>query len=757
MQSFSQLWRGLNGAAIGLAAGWLSLLLVLASTAVKAEAEVDPYGPWPHERNALVELVADKATVAPGERLWLALDQEIRPGWHTYWKYPGDSGEPTQVLWSPDLAVAPGPIQWPAPNRLPFAHLVNFGYSNHVLLAMPVDIPADAEPGTELTFAGDAVWLVCADICIPEQAAVKLTLPVTEAPGVANSLWAPKITAQREALPQPSPFETRFDASQEALEIALLTGSFARAFDKGSITRAEFYPDEGGFIDNAAPQAVRYGPDGVTWRIGAGTRLKSGDVPAELSGVLVLEEALSDGPSVSALQIEALPGEIPRGAAAQPFGPPAAGLGNMSLWQAAVFAFLGGLILNLMPCVFPVLFLKGLSFAKAAAYEPWAVRSHGLAFTAGVILSFMAIAGLLLALRAGEAAVGWGFQLQSPVVVSGLALLMFVIGLSLTGLLTIGSSVSGVGSSLANRSGLSGSFFTGVLAVVVAAPCTAPFMAGAIGWAIFQPVAVALAVFAALGLGMAAPWLLLSLSPALARLLPKPGAWMDRLKQILSVPMFLTAAWLVWVLEKQAGLTSVGIVLGAMAVLTLVAFGAWALTRRKGAGAGGAAPLAAGAVAAVAALIAVPQFASTPQFSANADGTRTLGGLDWEVWAPEKIEAGLDAGRTVFVDFTAAWCITCLVNEERVLRDPDIVRLFQDRNVLALHADWTNRDPAITAALEEFGRTGVPLYLVYGPGGGVEVLPQILTAQRVRAAIADAGPAATAQGPGDAIGASSGS
>jgi thiol:disulfide interchange protein DsbD len=397
-----------------------------------------------------------------------------------------------------------------------------------------------------------------------------------------------------------------------------------------------------------------------------------------------------------------------------------------SMVRQLLFAFLGGLILNLMPCVFPVLSMKAVSFADIARKSPWEVRAHGLVFTAGVLVCFAVIVAILLALRAGGAEIGWGFQLQSPVFVTLLAYLMFAVGLNLSGVFTIGTRLMGLGSGLAVHPGYLGTFATGVLATLVATPCTAPFMGVALGYALTQPWQVSLLIFEALGLGLAFPYLLLSLSPKLLRFLPKPGVWMERLKEFLAFPMYATAAWLVWVLTLQTG--SAGI-LAALIGMILIALGAWSYQSTRMAGPRWHWVGRIGAVVAFAIALGLVRVPVVNDAGEVASASRQVGqGPAWEPFSRPRLVEIIAEGRPAFVNFTAAWCITCLANERVALSSPRLAALFEKRGIVYLKADWTRQDPEITRMLSSFGRSGVPLYVYYPPAGAEPViLPQILT------------------------------
>ncbi|WP_404325728.1 protein-disulfide reductase DsbD family protein [Aerophototrophica crusticola] len=678
--------------------------------------------------NVEAQLSAELPAAVPGQTLWMAVTQRIRPGWHTYWKNPGDSGIPTEIKWTLPQGWSAGAIVWPAPERFPIGPLVNFGYKDEVHLLVPLTVPADAKPGDSVTLKADVDWLVCEDICIPESAS--LTLPLAVAAEASPPTDAAKVMfgAARASLPVPSPVPATFLAGKDRHELAI---ALPQA-DDGRLTKAFFFPEAWTVTPANAEQALKVGADGLRLSFPPG-----GDLPAgPVKGVLVVEENLGGGtPSRQALEIAAeLTGSAPA-AAAGTTGGTAATLGGqtaaaaetagLGFGLALLFALLGGVILNLMPCVFPVLSMKALALVR---HGPEHAKAHGFVYTAGVLASFAAVAGALLALKAGGAQIGWGFQLQDPLVVGILAYVMFLLGLSLSGVFTLGGSVMGVGQGLAGREGYAGSFFTGVLATVVATPCTAPFMGAAIGYALLQPWYQALAVFLALGLGMALPFLLLTLSPALLRRLPRPGLWMERVKQALAFPLYASAAWLVWVLSIQAGPTAVA---GVLAGMVLVAFGAWlyGVTRHSPGGwrVGGGAVALATLVAAIA-LVRLPGGPAPAQAALPSTGAPVAAGEGFEAFSEARLAELTGQGKPVFVNFTAAWCITCLVNERTSLSGAAVKQAMAEKGVTYLKGDWTNRDATIAKVLERFGRSGVPLYLVYVPGEKEpRVLPQVLT------------------------------
>jgi thiol:disulfide interchange protein DsbD len=673
---------------------WLSVLVLLATLA-PAAAQID------RAPKVIVRLIADRLAVLPGGTLTVALEENIRPGWHTYWSNPGDAGAPTEIKWTLPAGWKAGAIQWPYPQRDPVGPLMDYGYEGKVWLLVDLQAPADAKPDSEAHLSAAVSWLVCREVCIPEDAVLNLTLFVAANAPPPDPISAEQFAAARAKLPavSPWPMRTALDGDLRLYVRAPALAGVAKPVE------AQFFPAQPGEVEDVAPQTLGFAEDGVVLRLRPGNKL--GKV---LDGVLVLTSA---DKSVQALQVKAEPGAVPPARFEE--GAP------ISLALALLFAFIGGLILNVMPCVLPVLAMKALALAGHAGKEHSRARAESFTYSAGAVLSFVAFGLLLAALRAGGAAIGWGFQLQEPIVVAGLALLMFAVGLNLSGVFEV-EAIS-AGDRLARKGGLVGAFFTGVLAVAVAAPCTAPFMATAIGYGLTQSTPIVLAVFVALGLGFALPFLLLGVWPAMHRILPKPGAWMLRLKQILALPMYGAAAWLVWVLAQQVNRTGLVAVLAAIAALG-VSLWLWGATR-----AGQDWVRKAGAVVATVgiagALYALTLIGHAP---APPSGQTEFAGMKSEPYSAARLAQLRDAHRAVFVDATASWCITCLVNEEATLSRPAVRAAFVGKHVAFLVADWTNRNSAITALLEAHDRSGVPLYLYYAPGAAdAVVLPQILT------------------------------
>ena len=664
-------------------------LLLCAQAWVALAAENDTEG------NVAVSLVSEVESIQPGSSFWVGFRQVIKSGWHTYWRNPGDSGAPTKLTWDLPEGFTASEIHWPFPERIPYGPLMNFGYHDEVMLLVEVTAPADARPGP-VTRAAKAEWLVCEDICIPEKSDLALSLPVRRAAMQKRQSSVDLFATARQRIPQPLAVDTSFTADAEQVLISIALPDM----EQNRIETVAYFPFEEGVIDYPKPQQMQLAAAALEIKMVTGWQF---DGDSSMDGVVVITEQVGEELKTSFV---VRPRSRVRGAADMDFG------------LAILFAFVGGMILNLMPCVFPVLSIKILTLVEGADR---AIRLHGAVYFVGVVISFVLIAASLLALRAAGEQIGWGFQLQSPFVVALLVYLFALIGLSLSGYFEMGLSWMGLGGSLAERQGYSGSFFTGVLATVVAAPCTAPFMGAAIGFAVTQSTPSALAVFASLGAGMATPYLALCFMPALLRRLPRPGPWMVRLKELLAFPMFASAVWLVWVLDQQIGPDGVLMVLSGVLALVLAI---WLLRQQRARG-GVRWHLRVISVLLVAgALVLVGQLPTGQPNTAAADTTTDQ---VVRIYSESALAAARDKG-PVFVNFTAAWCITCKVNELAALKSERVQDIFLKRGIEYLKADWTNQDPAITSALARYGRTGVPLYLLF-PGGNDDpvVLPQILT------------------------------
>lgn len=665
-------------------------------------------------------LVAEPAAIQPGTPFTVGIRMVMRPHWHVYWRNPGDSGLAPEVAWALPPGFSAGAIDWPTPSRIPVSHLVNFGFENEVVLLAQVTPPEALAPGRPIALRARLTYLVCERECVPGAADLSLSLPVA-ATGTsvgANPQTRALFEEARAALPTPSPWGARLATDGERLVLNL----DAPGVKPGSIRAAAYFPYSETAIENAAPQDLAIDAEGLHLSLARGNAIEAG--LRELPGILTFDEETEAGPVRRAYAVGGPPAPVvtpieapPPAAAMRPATPE----GDLTLLSAAGLAFLGGLLLNLMPCVFPVLSIKVLSLVDHSGEPPARVRLHGLAYTVGVLAAFLCLAGVLIALKAAGAGIGWGYQLQSPLVVASLAYLLFGMALSLSGVVHLGGRLAGLGDGLTRRAGLQGSFFTGVLATVVATPCTAPFMGSAVGFALTQPAPVGLAVFASLGVGLALPFLVLTTLPAAVRRLPRPGAWMETLKGALAFPIYATAAWLIWVLAQQVGPTGL---LAALIGLVLVGFAAWVWERGREAGRIGA-PLA--RVAALAALAAVVGLTVSLDRGRASDGTAvaSLGGP--EAFTQARLDSLIAQRRPVFVNMTAAWCITCQVNERTALRTEAVEAAFRERGVIYLKGDWTNQNPEITRLLERHGRSGVPLYLLYAGSDTPSVLPQLLT------------------------------
>lgn len=675
-------------------------------------------GPQVDTPHVSARLVASSESVAPGDTVTLGVAKTIIPKWHTYWQNPGDSGLATTIDWAVPDGASVGDIQWPAPERHSLGPVTNYGYEGEVTLLSDLSVPADAQPGSSLPVRAAVSWLVCSDICIPEDVELTLDLPVAARTAGESH---PAIEAARALLPQRSPWAARHAVSSDTVRLAVDTG----ALPTGA-TDLWFYPFDWGRIDHSAPQRLSRTDEGIVLQAPRGQARQS-DVP--LTGVFVIRESTPDGLLTTAFELSAPRVEV------VPEGEPVAGAtpapqASIGLGLALLFALAGGLILNLMPCVFPVLAMKVLALVRTGG-DATSVRGHGLAYQAGVLASFALLALVVLALQQGGARLGWGFQFQSPVFVVLVAWLLFAVGLNLSGVFTISGSFAGVGHALTARAGHSGSFFTGVLAAVVATPCTAPFMGAAIGFAMTQPPLSLLATFLALGLGLAIPFVVLAFRPALIARMPRPGPWMERFKQFLAFPMYGAAVWLLWVLALQAGASGVLVAGGGMLAIALAAW-LYDTTWQSGARVRRSAQLAAAALVVAAVAAGSTLVVQPPQTTQRSAST-----LPHEPYSPQRFDALRAEGRAVFVNMTAAWCITCLVNEQVALERAEVAAAFAERDVVYLKGDWTNQDAAISEVLARFGRSGVPLYLYYPPQRDAEpiVLPQILTPDIVLAAL----------------------
>ena len=663
--------------------------------------------------------------VGPGKQVWVGLQLTHQPDWHTYWKNSGDSGLPTQLQWTLPPGVLAGDIAWPLPRKIPIGHLANYGYKGTVLLPVPLTITPDFKPsllGSALHVKLKASWLVCRQECIPEDGEFVLAVPTRS----TTALNTPAFQASFDAQPKPVTGDSKVKVEGNAIQVSV-SGLPPELRGK----TLEFFPETGEVIETAAKWTQAW--QGDVWTAQVPLSPQRAQSPALMPIVLAAgergwrTEAKVEGqwPAVAALTgvSPALAAAL-RGAGEAPGGS-AIPAPSLTLVAALLGALLGGLILNLMPCVFPILAIKVVGFTRHAS-DRRGHRIAGMAYAAGVIASFAALGAVMLALRAAGEQLGWGFQLQSPGVVAALAALFTLIGLNLAGLFEFGAFLPSSVASLESRHPVGNAFLSGVLAVAVASPCTAPFMGASLGFALGLPGAQALLLFATLGIGMALPYLAASWIPGVARVLPRPGAWMVTFRRLMAFPMFATVAWLVWVLGQQSGIDGAGALLALLVALSMVV---WAFTlhgRTR-------AVLASLAVAALAALAwaAAPAITRVPD---QQQAARSDNGL-WQPWAPSRVDALVASGQPVFVDFTAAWCVTCQYNKT-TLGHPDVLADLKAKNVALLRADWTRREPAITAALAQLGRNGVPVYVFYKRGSAPVVLSEVLGVGELRSAIA---------------------
>jgi thiol:disulfide interchange protein DsbD len=682
--------------------------------------------------NVKARLVSETGAIGPGQSIWVALELEIRDGWHTYWRNPGDSGQATTLVWTLPPGFTAGDIVWTMPHRFDLPPLVNYGYAGHAVHLVRITAPRELKSGSVALLQAKAGWLVCADVCIPEDAQLQLKLPTAASAAAADPKDAALFSAARSDLPNPQPAAT--GARIQDGKLVLTLGS-AWGATLSQITSLAFFPYDEGSIEYGAPQILTRSKDAVELAVKAGDRQQT---TGTVRGVLLATEESGDKPAVVPIEIAAAfgaTGGAPVAEAGRSAQPAAQAPALPSL---VLLAVLGGLILNLMPCVFPVLSIKAIGLVEQAKKHPAAVRAKGLVFAAGVVSSMLTLAIVLLALRAGGEEIGWGFQLQSPLFVTLMVYLLLAVGLNLSGVFEIGGGLAGVGDGLTRGDGYRASFFTGVLTTLVATPCTAPFMAAAVGAALTQSPSFALVIFAGLGVGLSLPYLLLSFAPWTRRALPKPGAWMDTLKQIFAFPMYASAAWLLWVLAQQTSPLGLG---AAFTGVILIAFSGWAYQKSKSSGRTLRLTTLATALGAFVLAVLLPLRFDDAAAASTARTTAAISDAGgWQPYDAARAAEIAAAGRPLLINFTASWCLTCLVNERNAFSDEAVQAVFRDKGVTLMKGDWTNRDPAITKALSAFGRAGVPLYVVYNakPGSSEPlVLPQLLTPTVVHDAFVD--------------------
>lgn len=663
------------------------------------------------ERYVEMRLIAENNSILPGESLTIGLEETIYPGWHVYWKNPGDSGEPTRIEWILPSGFTMSEPVWPAPEKLPFGPLTNYGHEERAVLLHTLNAPEDLPEGP-VTIRANVDVLVCHEICIPESGSVMMTL------NNGGAAQPEKIAAAQDSLPLPVGWPVSFSESGADLLVTITPDDPALFDDARDFN---FFPEEWGLVDNAQTAAVAIKDGNVVIAQARGDR-KLSEIPTTKAVLTYTDgQGGADGTGKKrAIYFSAL---NENGASA-----PVDYTSDLSLVTALLFALLGGLILNLMPCVFPVLSMKALAMANMKDKEERKIKANAIAYTIGVVACFAILASVLIILKTSGAQIGWGFQLQNPAMITALAYIVFSIGLNLAGFFEFGSSFAGFGQHWSQKDGTLGAFFTGVLAAIVATPCTAPFMAGAIGFALTQSAGAAMAIFLTLGFGLALPYLALGFIPAARHILPKPGAWMAVFRQLLSFPMFATAAWLVWVLSQQTG---AGQVFLALQGFVAIAFALWLNHKRPEHGTWRTVCL--GLIGLIGIFLILTL--TMPRNEAmHASETVKPAAQNWEIFTPQALNDALAGPYPVFVNMTAAWCITCKVNEQVALAQEDMQALFAEHNIQYFKGDWTNRDATISQYLESYGRSGVPLYVFYdapneqtGERPEPVVLPQILT------------------------------
>ena len=686
--------------------------------------------PATEARPVEVELVTAARAVVPGETTWIAVRLKPSGGWHTYWRYAGDVGSSPGVVWNLPSGWAAGPLAWPVPYRLSSPPLASYGYKRELLLAAPIEVPRDARVGSTVRIAGRITWVVCNVECIADDVDLSVALPVAaNAPVDSNVMNAMAAEMQRTPSPQGG-WTAR--ASVDSSDIIVVARPPSGMLASATLP-TDFFIDSAGVIDHAAPLRARWTDSLIEMRIKR-SEYANGS-PFSVSGVVVFGNADSIGVGdnrafeiVAPVDSSLSAARIALGANPVESNP----ISVSALLMAALFGLLGGTLLNLMPCVLPVLSIKLFGLVEMASQSARTARRHALLFGAGILLSMWALVGLLLGLRAAGTEIGWGYQLQSPVVVSLLSLVMLAAALNMAGVFTIGP-IGGRLLPVADRqSGPVQGIMNGALVVVLATPCAAPFISTAAGYALTHGAVSSFAVFTTIALGLAWPVVLIAFAPKLRRLVPKPGPWMVTLRQFLVFPLLATAAWLTWVVGRQAGVDVMGVLLAAMTITSLalwlfgrVAHSSSAVARYTGVGFATAA-----LVFAVGFVVAAPGYASPVGAPATTgEGTTTGSGLAWQPFTDTTLLAARRSGAPVMLDVTADWCLTCKVNE-RVAFTSDRVRAALDSgDVQLLRADWTNRSPQITRLISGFGRSGVPVVVLYPPGEQSEpvLLPTLLT------------------------------
>jgi thiol:disulfide interchange protein DsbD len=669
-----------------------------------------------------IEILSENTSIQAGTPFWIAVRMTMEDDWHTYWKNPGDSGLPTSITWKLPQGFKADPIQWQYPERIVTPPLVSFGYHKTAVLLIRLTPPDNLEADKKVKLEGKISWLECKNVCLPGSKDFSLELPVTGESPKPDSRWMQVFSNARSNLPIA---DHNWTISAAADKNRLKIQMIAPEWFKGSLKNITFFPFKSGIISYPDEQKLE----------GSILSIKRPDNAASidtLQGVLVNPDGWRGPNSEKAILVKVKISEELDSSAL-----PSSGLN--SIWLALLFSFLGGMILNLMPCVLPVLSIKILGFVQNAQNKNTTPWKHGILYGIGVLVSFWVLAATLLLLRAGGEQLGWGFQLQSPAFIIILAIFMFIFGLSMFGVFEIGTSLTTIEGKTQRHEGWFGAFLSGVTATVVATPCTAPFMGSALGFALTQPVWVSMLIFTLLGVGMALPFVLFSSIPALLKFIPKPGRWMESLKQFMGFLLAATVIWLLWVLGIQLGVSLVIVILFS---LLFVAVGAWIYGRWGALNMPKKTRIRAYIFSALfiitstsAALQSIDKY-GVKQGSALSGAEE---GIEWQIFSEQLLDDMLKEGKPVFLDFTAAWCLTCQVNEQVAFSDPAVIEKFKEMDIIAMKADWTSNDEKITKALAKFGRNSVPLYVFYSAADGKPtLLPEIITPDIVLHAIENA-------------------
>ncbi len=654
-----------------------------------------------HIGHVNIQLVPEVMSIQPGQEFHLAVRIENEKDWHTYWKISGDSGKATILKWKTAKGILAGDIQWPTPERIPTPPLVNYGYKKEAFLIIPFKVSKTLHAGLQ-TISVHAKWLICKKVCLPGKADLSITLPVKQTKPKPHPFWASEFKKIREDSPKPPPKDWKMSVREEGDEFVLFIQSKKTHFKENKIYQnLVFFPLQDNLIQNTSKPEIEYQDQQIKIRLKKSEYFES--TPDLFSVLLTAKQGRGSTQKKISYQLEV---PLSQGS---------------NLWQALFFALLGGLLLNLMPCVFPILSIKILSFVQKASETQSHTFKYGIAYSLGTLTSFWILSGVLISLRMGGEELGWGFQLQSPFFISILALLFYLMAMSLLGLFEFGNSIMGLGQKLTTREGLQGSFFTGALAVIVATPCTAPFMGAAIGFGLSQSNQAALFIFTALGVGMSIPYLLLTSVPALAKKLPKPGPWMNTFKQFMAFPLLATVIWLSWVFSFQTRSDGTIYLLSAILLLN---FGIWLYQILNS-------PTLKKIAFALSILLSIWTVSIGATKKTSSSEAARSGEIEWKKFNEEDIQSYRDRGQKVFLNFTAAWCVSCKVNEQIAFQSDEFQRWIKGKNIVFMKGDWTHQDPVISRFLKRLGRSGVPVYAVYDAHSNRApiLLPEFLTTE----------------------------